>query len=122
MWNGDDYHEIGFTSDASAGILKVGVGSASNPDWIGNNGHLCTAEELTQDWSIGYDIAIVRDGNTFTAYVEYKDGKYHKIGELEITNLTKFHLQVHCTDNEWHNLSLTVGTTQLDNVYVAPEV
>ncbi len=122
LWNGGDYHEIGFTSDASAGILKVGVGSANNPDWIGNNGHLCTAEELTQDWSIGYDIAIVRDGNTFTAYVEYKDGKYHKIGELEITDLTKFHLQVHCTDNEWHNLSLTVGTTQLDNVYVAPEV
>lgn len=123
MWNNGAYHEIGFVSDATYNVLKVGVSDANDNDWFTKEGkyHLCTADELELDWTIGYNVAFVRDGDTYTMYVMYKDGKYHQIGQLTLTNVTAFNMQVHCTDNEWHNLSLTLGTTELADVYVAPQ-
>lgn len=80
------------------------------------------AAKLTVDWEKGYSMAIVRDGNTFTAYLMLDDGKYHNMGSRTIENMTKFCLMSVDPSNVYDNLSLTVGTTQLDNVYVAPEV
>lgn len=115
LYDGNGYVEFGIVS-TSAG-LKAGVGVPNDPDYIGNNGTLFSETNPDAAWVAGYKFAIVRDGNTFTAYLQYEDGKYHEVGSTTIDDFTKFHLQFHDAMNEYHDLSLTIGTTELGNVY-----
>lgn len=108
----NQYHDIGFHNTDDG--LKVGVGAAGNADWIADNGHVLTNEEVTLDWSAGYNVAIVRDGDIIMAYIEYKDGKYHPIGHMVTSSLLKFHLQFQSTDNSYHNISMSLGVNELD--------
>ena len=78
LYDGTAYHDFGLF--VANDVYKVGVGAANNADWIRDNGIVLSAADVDPDWTIGFNFAIVRDGKTFMAYLEHKDGKYYAVG------------------------------------------
>lgn len=72
--------------------------------------------KLTADWSTGFDAALVRYGTMYALYLKLDDGKFHCMGMRTFEQVTQMHLMFYSPAQVYDNVSLTLGTTELENV------